>query len=258
MRIKKILKSKNETVTIIGIGYVGLPLACLCGSKGYKTFGIAKEKNKVKLINNGKSPMQDDLQLSKWVAQKSFTATTSYDSVKKSDILIVCVPTPVDDQNNPDLGPIRQVCKRIAKDLKKGHFLFDKNIYLEGYDSSDTDFSFQLEAKGLRGYYEKKLVVHHEELSTFTGFIKKAYYRGRLAFKITDKWKLKGEFVDQSEVNLLRWLAHVRHWPNQYKKYTSDIGVDTLRKIAVFLLIKIFDRVYLQGFVDQKRFTVRN
>ena len=123
MRIKKILKSKNETVTIIGIGYVGLPLACLCGSKGYKTFGIAKEKNKVKLINNGKSPMQDDLQLSKWVAQKSFTATTSYDSVKKSDILIVCVPTPVDDQNNPDLGPIRQVCKRIAKDLKKGQLV---------------------------------------------------------------------------------------------------------------------------------------
>ena len=122
MKNKEIKKNK-QVVTIVGIGYVGLPLACLCGMKGFRTYGIAKEKHKINLINRGISPIQGDEELSKWVAKKLFTATASYDSIKKSDVIIVCVPTPVDDKYNPDLGPIQQVCKRIAKDLKKGQLV---------------------------------------------------------------------------------------------------------------------------------------
>lgn len=120
---QKKVSTKRQVVTIVGIGYVGLPLACLCGEKGFKTFGIAKERTKVNMINKGISPIKGDEDLDTWVAKKSFVATTSYDSLARSDIIAICVPTPVDHQHNPDLTPVRQVSAKIAKHLKKGQLI---------------------------------------------------------------------------------------------------------------------------------------
>ncbi|MFA4930455.1 MAG: nucleotide sugar dehydrogenase [Patescibacteria group bacterium] len=114
---------KKEVITIVGIGYVGLPLACLCGEKGYKTFGIGKDRKKVSQINKGISPISGDAELSRLVSLKSFTATMSFDCIKKSDIVVVCVPTPVDDQYNPDLTPVISATKNIAKRLKNGQLI---------------------------------------------------------------------------------------------------------------------------------------
>ncbi len=116
-------RRKKEIVTIVGIGYVGLPLACLCGEKGYQTFGISKDRKKVNNINKGISPIKGDEDLDGWVAKKSFTATTSYDSIPKSDIIVICVPTPIDERHNPDLTPVRDASKKIAKYLKKGQLV---------------------------------------------------------------------------------------------------------------------------------------
>lgn len=116
-------RAKKEIVTIVGIGYVGLPLACLCGEKGYTTFGISKEKAKVNMINKGISPIKGDKELATWVAKKYFTATTSFESVKKSDIVVICVPTPIDHMHNPDLEPVRSASKNIAKYLRKGQLV---------------------------------------------------------------------------------------------------------------------------------------
>ncbi|MDD5039758.1 MAG: nucleotide sugar dehydrogenase [Patescibacteria group bacterium] len=116
-------KMKRETLTIVGIGYVGLPLACLCGEKGYRTFGISKDKKKVALINQGVSPIKGDARLQQWVSQKSFTAVTGFESVKSSDIVIICVPTPIDEHYNPDLEPVESACKMIAKYMKRGQLI---------------------------------------------------------------------------------------------------------------------------------------
>jgi nucleotide sugar dehydrogenase len=114
---------KKEVVTIIGIGYVGLPLACLSANKGYKTFGIGKDKKKINSINRGINPITGDSELDDWVAKRSFTATTSFDCIKKSDIVVICVPTPIDDQYNPDLSPVISATKNIAKRIKKGQLI---------------------------------------------------------------------------------------------------------------------------------------
>ncbi|MBU0598624.1 nucleotide sugar dehydrogenase [Patescibacteria group bacterium] len=116
-------KRKSMMITIVGIGYVGLPLACLCGEKGYKTFGISKDRKKINQINNGISPIKGDIYLEKMISRKFFTATSSYDSISKSDIIIICVPTPVDERYNPDLTPVKQSCRNIAKHLKKGQLI---------------------------------------------------------------------------------------------------------------------------------------
>ncbi|MBI5038131.1 MAG: nucleotide sugar dehydrogenase [Candidatus Kerfeldbacteria bacterium] len=121
--IKKRTSRHRQIVTIVGIGYVGLPLACLCGERGYTTFGISKDRAKVNLINKGVSPIKGDERLAGWVAKKSFTATTSFDSVKKSDIIVICVPTPIDERHNPDLEPVRSASKSIARFLKRGQLV---------------------------------------------------------------------------------------------------------------------------------------
>ncbi|MFA6098556.1 MAG: nucleotide sugar dehydrogenase [Patescibacteria group bacterium] len=116
-------KQKKRVVTIVGVGYVGLPLACLCGDKGFTTFGISRDSANVKMINKGTSPIKGDPELAAWVAKKNFVATTKFDSVKKSDIIVICVPTPVDKMYNPDLTPVRSACNKIAPLLHHGQLV---------------------------------------------------------------------------------------------------------------------------------------
>ncbi|MFA5134781.1 MAG: nucleotide sugar dehydrogenase [Patescibacteria group bacterium] len=116
-------KKKRTIVTVVGVGYVGLPLACLCGEKGFLTYGISTDKKKVSQINNGQSPIKGDPVLQQWVSKKFLTATTKFDTVRRSDIIIICVPTPIDKHYNPDLSPVRSASKNIAKHLKKGQLV---------------------------------------------------------------------------------------------------------------------------------------
>lgn len=114
---------RKQSITIIGLGYVGLPLAVLCAERGYKTYGIALEGKKIAMINRGISPIQDDPELVRMVARKGIRATKDSKVIRRSDVVIVCVPTPVDKLYNPDLGPIRSAAKRIATHMKKGQLV---------------------------------------------------------------------------------------------------------------------------------------
>lgn len=141
----------------------------------------------------------------------------------------------------------------LAEMINNEEFLFDKNMSVEGYDSSDTDLGLQLKKAGLKGFYEDKMIVYHQETNDFLGFIKKAYYRGTLAAKINHKWKLKGEFVDLSERNFLKWFWNVRIWPKDFKRYQGILEGNVAKKIETFILIKCFDRIFLQGFLDESK-----
>lgn len=108
-----------EKVTIIGLGYVGLPLALLVSSKGYDVVGVDLDEEKVKIINAHKDPLNDEY-IEKHIKHTKLVASTSFDSVKASDIIIVCVPTPVKNDFEPDLGPVKGAVTSLAKNLKKG------------------------------------------------------------------------------------------------------------------------------------------
>lgn len=118
----KAIKKIKGTVTIIGLGYVGLPLACLCAEKGYKVYGVAKDKKKINLINKNISPLHDK-ELEEWIKKVKIEAGTNFDVIKKSEIIVVCVPTPVDEQYNPDLGPVKSATEGIRKNMKKGQLI---------------------------------------------------------------------------------------------------------------------------------------
>lgn len=112
-------KMKKEVVCVIGMGYVGLPLAARCVEKGYETFGLDLDKKKVDLINKGKSPIEEKF-LDRYFPNIKPKATTDEKIIGKADIVIICVPTPVDEFYNPDLEPVKGATEAISRNLKKG------------------------------------------------------------------------------------------------------------------------------------------
>jgi len=107
-------------IGVIGLGYVGFPLACtIAKNKSYKVFGFDLSKEKIDLINQKKSPIEDK-QAEKDIKTVKITASTDPEILKDSDIFIVCVPTPVFNDHTPDLDPIKNATKTISKYLKNG------------------------------------------------------------------------------------------------------------------------------------------
>src|SRR3989344_6497890 len=111
-----------KSVTIIGLGYVGLPLACLCAEKGYKIYGFDINKGRVDSVNKNESPIEDEYAANKLRSLKNkIRATTEPEEcIPDSDVVIVCVPTPVDRNNSPDLTALMGAAATISKFIKKG------------------------------------------------------------------------------------------------------------------------------------------
>jgi len=114
-----------KKLCIFGLGYVGLPLACIAAEKGYEVFGVDVDEKKVKLINNGISPINDEeLKNSLKNLKGKIKATTNgATAVKNSDIIAVCVPTPLDENFHPDLKYVKSAAETISKNLKRGQLI---------------------------------------------------------------------------------------------------------------------------------------
>ena len=122
----------SKSVTIVGLGYVGLPLACLCAEKGHKVYGFDIDKNKIDSINNGLSPIEDEILSEKLKNLKGKIRATSNPSecISNSDVVIVCVPTPVDRNYIPDLTALMESCSTVSKHIKQGTLLvIESTIY---------------------------------------------------------------------------------------------------------------------------------
>src|SRR3989338_5829031 len=110
-----------KTVTIVGLGYVGLPLACLCAEKGLKVYGLDIDKNRIDLINKSQSPIDDEYLIKKLkgLNNKIHATTNAADCIPNSDVVIVCVPTPIDNNNAPDLTALMESISVISKHIKQ-------------------------------------------------------------------------------------------------------------------------------------------
>ncbi|MDO8529689.1 MAG: nucleotide sugar dehydrogenase [bacterium] len=116
------MNKNKQSVCIIGLGYVGLPLAVQSTLRGYEVYGLDNDKEKISKINSGKSPIQEEF-LDINLPKVKLHATTEASVIKKCDIAIVCVPTPVDEKKYPDLTPVREAVKSIVKNFKKGQLV---------------------------------------------------------------------------------------------------------------------------------------
>ena len=121
--IKKI-KNKEVTIGIIGLGYVGLPLAVTFAKKGFKTTGFDINEKRVSRIKNKENYVHDvaDVDLENVVDNDFFKATTDFSKFKDTDAIIICVPTPLQG-NKPDISYIKSALKNIKENLRKGHIV---------------------------------------------------------------------------------------------------------------------------------------
>lgn len=120
--LKKIQK-KNAKIGIIGLGYVGLPLAIQFSKKKFDVLGFDIDKNKIKLLKKNRSYIKHipHDKIKKYSNKLSFT--DNFSQISKLDIIILCLPTPLNKNNNPDLSFITITIKKIKKYLKEGQIL---------------------------------------------------------------------------------------------------------------------------------------
>lgn len=119
MKTPKTEDLRTETVSVVGLGYVGLPLAVRARECGYSVFGYDLNENKNALINKGVSPFEDRY-LTEHLPTHPFPASADPKILRQSDIILICVPTPVDALHAPDLTPVTLAAETIATHLKKG------------------------------------------------------------------------------------------------------------------------------------------
>lgn len=119
--LKKI-ENKEIIVGVVGLGYVGLPLAVEKAKAGYKTIGFDVQSQKVDMVNKGENYIGDvvDSDLKKLTENKMLSATTDFSFVKDVDFIAICVPTPLDKHQQPDISYVKSSTIEISKYLTKG------------------------------------------------------------------------------------------------------------------------------------------
>ncbi len=123
----------NRKVCVVGLGYVGLPLLCLCIEKGYKTYGFDINEKSVKIISEGKSPIKDKFLEEKLDKLKDkIDVATNPEVIGEADIIIICVPTPIDAHYNPDLKPLEKAAKTVSENLKRGDLIVIESTVFPG------------------------------------------------------------------------------------------------------------------------------
>ena len=120
-QLLKKIENKEIVVGVVGLGYVGLPLAVEKAKAGFKTIGFDVQSEKVEMVNEGKNYIGDvvDSDLEKLVKEGMLSATMDFSFIKDVDFIAICVPTPLDAHQQPDISYVQSSTEAIAKFLTK-------------------------------------------------------------------------------------------------------------------------------------------
>ena len=124
----------NNTVAIIGQGYVGLPLAMAALSEGWRVIGIDSSESKVHQINAGESPVEDisNATLGQAVASGKYIATTDFQEVHKASVVVLCVPTPLHEDKQPNIEILRDAAASVAPFLSTDTLVISESTSYPG------------------------------------------------------------------------------------------------------------------------------
>jgi len=149
VNLEKKIKSRKAKVGVIGLGYVGLPLVKAFLSKDFFVFGFDVDLRKVQMLNQGKSYLihVDAKDLKAHIASQKFMATDDFSKLKDVDVIVICVPTPLDSHRNPDLSYVLNTTQTIAENLRRGQLIVLESTTYPG--TTEEEMLPILESTGL-------------------------------------------------------------------------------------------------------------
>ena len=123
--LKEKIDKKKARICIIGLGYVGLPLAVAFGRKGYSVIGLDNSKSRITRLKKGENYIVDvnSKEVISLIKRGKFFPTTNQKVLKQSDIIIICVPTPLRKVKIPDISYVVAASKTIGKYLRSGQLV---------------------------------------------------------------------------------------------------------------------------------------
>jgi UDP-N-acetyl-D-glucosamine dehydrogenase len=112
----------KKSVAIVGLGYVGLPLAVACAKSGFKTFGIDYDASRIEKLLRGESYIEDVTthSLTEIISSEKFIPSADYSTIKSAQIIVICVPTPLTQTKLPDLSFLQNAVENISLYLEPG------------------------------------------------------------------------------------------------------------------------------------------
>jgi len=144
------IKRKKARIGVIGLGYVGLPLVKTFLNNKFEVLGFDIDQKKVNWLNRGRSYIKHvkTEELKAFLKAKKFRAFSDFSLLAKVDVIIICVPTPLDSHKNPDLSFILKTTEVISKYLKKGQLVVLESTTYPG--TTEEEMLPMLEAGGLK------------------------------------------------------------------------------------------------------------
>ena len=225
------IKKKTAKVGVVGLGYVGLPLALKIIQKKYQCYGFDIDKSKIKKIKNGKSYINyiNNRSIKNLLESKKFNCYNSFEKISGLDIIILCLPTPINKIKNPDLSSIKNVFKKILPLLK-----FNQIIILESttYPGTTEEIFFSK--------LNKHFIVGK---NFFLGYSPEREDPGNKKFKLSNIPKVISGYTKNCEIlinqfyksiGLTTYLA-----PNIKVAETSKLLENTYRSINIALINQI-------------------
>ncbi|HET9221134.1 MAG TPA: nucleotide sugar dehydrogenase [Roseiflexaceae bacterium] len=144
------IESRAATIGIIGLGYVGLPLAARAGRIGFNVVGFEVNREKVEQINRGESYIADvpAAAIGELREQRCLEATTDFRRLRACDVIVICVPTPLNATRDPDISYIERAAEDIARTLRAGQLIILESTTYPG--TTEEVIKPCLETTGLR------------------------------------------------------------------------------------------------------------
>jgi len=123
--LKTKLENRSATAAVIGLGYVGLPLAMEVAAAGFHVIGIDLDRNKINMLNQGKSYILDvpEKNVADAIQNGKFTPTCDFSALARADTVSICVPTPLSKSRDPDISFILSATEEIRKYLHPGQLI---------------------------------------------------------------------------------------------------------------------------------------
>jgi len=150
VQLKEKIRAKTALISVIGLGYVGLPLAVEKAKVGFRVLGIEQNPARAEKIGRGENYIDDvnDAELFRLVQEGKICASTGFDRLLEADVIVICVPTPLNLYRDPDISYIVNVTREIAARLRPGQLV---TLESTTYPGTTTDVVLPLlEQSGLK------------------------------------------------------------------------------------------------------------